>query len=384
MFVPAQLHEKEWRWIISFKQVHPISGELKSFRVTKLRDGYGMMRIHNLTERRKYAKRLVNQLNRELLPAGYPFEDLIELKENPMTILEALNLALTAKFESCKTNRSYTTYSGKVDVLIEFIRSKGWDNKFALDWHRPQCRLAMKWIEQNRDISNTTYNNYIEKLRSVFGEMVKDNTIPQNPWANMALRKQEPKKRRCLTDEERRVILSYFRENNYWMYIAAMLQYYCMIRPKELRGLKFSDFDLYRGTVKVRKEVSKMNKERTLTIPHGILKFFRIKKFTQHPHNYFVFGKKIRPGFPRQCGANEMYNYHRATIQLLHAKGEIHNLVGLHWYSWKDTGITNLSKLVSPYKLKDQTGHSTLEMLMKYYHKDEVNSEMKNIPIDIE
>jgi len=59
--------------------------------------------------------------------------------------------------------------------------------------------------------------------------------------------------------------------------------------------------------------------------------------------------------------------------------GELKNIAGLTWYSWKDTGITDALEDLPLMAVRDQAGHSDAKMTLKYYHKARVNKGMQRL-----
>lgn len=72
-----------------------------------------------------------------------------------------------------------------------------------------------------------------------------------------------------------------------------------------------------------------------------------------------------------------MYHLHREYLKDLKKAGALHNIEGLTWYSWKDTGITDALHDLPLLAVKDQAGHSDPKMTMKYRHPEKVNPHMK-------
>lgn len=373
MFFPAELKAHSWRWYISFRALNPITGKLESFRKT-----YDMNRIKNLKERRSFAMDMVNRLNKELLPSGYPFED-----PDFKSILEAIDEALEVKRELPR-KKSFQSIKSKANILKTYLEEKRLGKLDITEWDRTHCRRFMAWVLETRGVSNTTYNTYINQLKTMWMEMVRDKLIGENPWRDMKMKIPEEKKRRILTDGERVAIIQEAKENDWWLYLAILLQYYCFIRPSELRRLLFRDFDLGKGTVTLSREKTKTHRRgRVLTMPSDVLKVFHHQDFVKNPGNWVVFGKSLKPHPNKPCGQNTMSNRHRLIVQKLFEEGKISHMDGLQFYSWKDTGITNLSQQVSPYKLREQTGHVDFEMLLRYYHNSDVNQEMKKVRVDV-
>lgn len=64
-------------------------------------------------------------------------------------------------------------------------------------------------------------------------------------------------------------------------------------------------------------------------------------------------------------------------------RGDLKNIEGLTWYSWKDSGISEHTRKTSPLATKDQAGHADLSITSVYYHPDKTNLEYKALPNDL-
>ena len=383
IFVPAQLKEKKWRWYISFKQVHPLTDEWVPFRLT-----FSMNRIADESERRRYGKAMVKKLNREMLPAGFPFEDLIETQENPLTILDAMNEALEVKREKCNTKKSFGKFQSTANTFKKFLQNQGWEHHLAKNYTRPKCRTFLKYLTNEHGITNNnTYNSYVEKLRSLFGEMKKDSIIKENPWSNVSLRPKTKKIRRSARGGVRLKILNYLRDNDFYLYRVCLLQHYGMVRPGELALIKFGDVDYEKGIINLRQEVVKGKKKpRRSTIPKALLPIFDNFPFGVYPDDWYVFGARFRPA-PKTIGHNTMNTRYKNRLKKMVEQGillpeEIENMTV---YGWKDTGVgISLDNNVPPIALQKQLGHASLDMTLEYYEEKEVNEVFRDMKVDFE
>jgi len=67
----------------------------------------------------------------------------------------------------------------------------------------------------------------------------------------------------------------------------------------------------------------------------------------------------------------------------LKKRGQLKDITGLHWYSWKDTGISLHTRNTSPVATKDQAGHTDLSTTSLYYTPAEVNAEYRDLKNDL-
>jgi integrase len=157
------------------------------------------------------------------------------------------------------------------------------------------------------------------------------------------------------------------------LFYTVLILYCCFLRPKEIRSLKFKQFDLKRGLIYLSYKHAKDNDNRIVTIPSAFLPYFDVEFFAKHPAESYVFGADFKPGKASSCGHNIMYRQHLAVLEELKREGKLRDIEGLTLYSWKDTGITEALEYLPLLSVQDQAGHSKPEMTMKYRHKGEVN-----------
>lgn len=372
-FVPPRLVKSISYWYIVFYQVHPLTGELVRFRETK-----NLNRIPSVRDREKAAKRYMAEIYADMLK-GYPFESYVQPEKNK-TVLEGLKIALDCKRVGMR-KRSIDTLESKTRIFISWLEATNQTHLFLYEMDRYKVREFLAWVDKKK-IAPVTWNNYVTRLKSLWNQMIDEELIEKNPWTKIKLRTEKEKKRRIFSAAERKTILREARQRDLGLFFVLVIQYYCFIRPAELRRLRMSDFDFEAGIIHLDKADTKMGlKDRHLTLPAGLIKYFDVPMFQNVPGQHYFLGKDLKPGII-QAGENLMYNRHRSLLKQLSKEGILNNVQDLTLYSWKDTGITDLSAKVPPFKLRDQTGHSSFEMLLRYYHQDPVNPAIRQLEVD--
>ncbi len=100
---------------------------------------FNLNRIKDLDDREKHARYLKKKLNKSLLPAGFPFEDL-ESNEMELTMEEGIDVALKIKLQSGRNN-TRKTYKRKSSLLSNWGRKDGL-RKWPL--HRFRIKVARR------------------------------------------------------------------------------------------------------------------------------------------------------------------------------------------------------------------------------------------------
>ncbi|MEL7120219.1 MAG: tyrosine-type recombinase/integrase [Bacteroidota bacterium] len=375
-FLPAKLIKGKDRWYILYYQTNPATGQLERFRETR-----HMNRIKDKRQRSKLATTYIKEIN-EKLPYGWPFH-FAKDKDAIISIKEAINLAIKAKLNMTEknTHRSYDSIS---KIFLEYCKKKKYLQIDIRDFTKKDAFAFLDHALIKRELSGRTYNNYIIRLKSLWNVMIERELLTQNPWVGIKKATEGEKKRTTFTDDQRRIAAKYIYEQDIYMFWAILLLYYCLLRPAELRRLKFKNFDVIKGTIDITADINlKSKKRRMVTIPPFALKIFRQKAFVENPINSWVFGEHLKPHYKKQCSPNAMNKRHKRYMKNLNESGELLDIEGLTLYSWKDTGITDHSKQVSLLNLQRQAGHAKPETTLIYYQPDEINHEIQAIQNNI-
>jgi integrase len=344
-----------YRTYIEYWSQNPITGKFERFRET-----YGLNRIKNKKERQQKAKEYRDQIN-DRLPKGFPFQEEHEKKKKKISLIDAMNTACKIK---CQTDSKGTqrTYKSNLKLFVDWVRKEGYADMHVFEFEHKHALEYMDYWVVEHNITNNTYNNKRSKMRGMFEELIEREYIETNPFAKIKRKVKNKKIKDMFEPEEMELVADYYKKHRPWMYKALLLQFYCWIRPEELRRLRFSHFDLRRGIIKLPGSVTKNNDDSNITIPKAILKEFVNPEFAAYNYNWYVFGSKLKPA-RSQCGERSMNSLHNTILEKLGIKRP-----GLVWYSWKDTGMTILSEKLQPRDLQKHARHSNLEITENYLH----------------
>lgn len=91
-------------------------------------------------------------------------------------------------------------------------------------------------------------------LDNIFKSAVQDKILDRNPAEGLQKpAAKQPAEKRALTDDERGRVQELFGTHRYGLYLATM--YYTGMRPGEVRGLKWKDFDWDSGLIHVQRDI---------------------------------------------------------------------------------------------------------------------------------
>lgn len=131
-------------------------------------------------------------------------------------------------------------------------------------------------------MSPKTRNNYRTWL-STFGTWLKDRLyIDDNPIDEIHMLKEEEKFRDPLTAADLVRLRDYTMKYNPPFYLACMMEYYCFIRPDELRYVRIGDISIKDQTVYVHPEFAKNRKGQVVALNDNLLKIMIKQKVFDH------------------------------------------------------------------------------------------------------
>lgn len=387
IFVPRAKVVQGQRWLIDYLVHDPETG-----KETRHRNEFGLNDVP-VDIRHEVAKCLIKCVEKVLRdiyrPASGSTQPAPERKPKGITISEGVEIALKLKTSGPREN-THKNYRTVAKLLSEWLISQKRESMQLSDFSKRYARAFLDWYTTRKPLRGVTINGRVAHLVAMWNELIDREHCAENPWAGIKKRREEEKKRRPFSPEERRVVAAEIESRDYWLFRGLLLQYFCYIRPEELRRIRFRAFDLGAGLVKVESFEAKKWKTRLATIPRSVLHYFTDNVFNQYPANYFVFGMtgdrrtgyQLEPSL-KAASKSVAYRRHQKILRELKSAGRLQNIFGLTWYSWKDTGITEHARRTSPLATRDQAGHQDFDMTLIYYQKGQINTEYAALPNDL-
>lgn len=378
---PAALVEGLKRWYILVYQ----QGQ-------RLRLTYDLNRIKEVALRRARARVLVDLLN-WWMQAGLTVQRFDEAEaqrrraeaqargiapRGHVPLSQALEAALKVKTAGSPEDTT-KSYRSVAKLFSAYLVANGWEAMPADQLQRHHVMGYADHCRVDRKASNTTINNNIAILNGMCVWLVDRGYCVVNPCEQIKKLPKEAKRRRSFTRAEAQTVAAYIRDTDSVLYLALLLEYTCYLRPKEIRLLRVSDIDTSTGVVLVRRASGKSGKltgDRRPTAPTAVLDLLRGLVPAGAAQSYYLFGEAGSPA-AKPCGHSFFYKRHLAALKKLEAAGELSSIVGLTWYSWKDTGITEALENMPLLAVQDQAGHTSPDMTLRYRAKPSTSAAMK-------
>lgn len=365
-------------WWIELGYRDPSDGKMKRKRY---QGGFAELK----TRKARYAfaeetiKNLVAKLNRGWIPP--------DDQDNQIVYVDELEYHQAAQVygRKRKANKNIRFYASEYVNLIKISKAKK-----TFESYRGKIRTFITWLEKNklvendlstfdnsvilqffdflireRKLSGRTIDKYRIHLRKLFDYIIERKVLIENPIFGIIIPiTGEDYSAMPFLDEDLAILLPVIKREEPQLYLAAMLQYFCFIRPgDELLTMKIKQINFSAQTIYIPKNVAKKRTKRTIDIPTQILKIL-IEQGIQHfGKEMFVIGPFGRPGI-RRIGTNtlrEQFNKFRNRLNLS---------TSYKWYSFKHTGAGKLlTSGATIAELMNQMGHTDIASTYRYIRR---------------
>ena len=364
------------RWFIFFSYRNPRTCRMQRFRIYT-----GFSLINNKSDRYTHADKLIKDYSERLRNGWNPFEEDAEViytdqlqysnlakiygnqKKSNLTISVFLSQFLE-KIKPTIRDETFHTYASKLRIFslwLEYKKQSDVDlgeitNQHILDF--------FDYLIQERKSSKVTVLKYKQILHSFFDDLMKKGRVFRNPVYDI------PKgARQCdwgpkPIPENFIQILKEELKADPQLWLASQFQFYCFIRPGELRQMRIKHINIFLGIVSLPGTITKNKKDESVTIPRQFLQvLIQEYKLQEYNPDFYVFGKNYLPG-PEMLGKNNMrfrFNRYRKSLGLP---------MDFKFYSWKHTGAVAASVAGIPVKdIQMQMRHHSLDVTDRYLRK---------------
>lgn len=339
-------------WFISFYAFDPASGRMRRKRIK-------INSVGTAAEKRRYAAQVCHRISAKLEAGWNPwveadadysyklFSDVLVHYRNYIT--KQLNDGVLRK----STIHGYMSSAG---IMERWNKEQPAPIRYVYQFDRAFCVRFLDYVYVGRGNSPTTRNNNLAFLRSFSTFLVQHLYIKEKPTEGLQSmsKGQRVKERTVIEPSDMLRLHDWLVANNRPFLLACYFLHYMLIRPREISKLRLSDICVAKQTVYIDASISKNKKSGVVTIPTPILELMVDLEFFNAPSNYYIFSTGFRPG-PKLCSERAFRNFWNNTIvRALNFPKEY------KFYSLKDSGITEMLRVVDTLSVKEQARHSSL------------------------
>lgn len=363
-YIPATLTEG-LTWYVSFYAYNPLKERLDRKRIK-------VNRIKNKTLRREVARKLIKKINSQLEKGWSPFieqeapksfEKLTDILDKYQKILIKDKMKkFGAKDKRENEDGTIRSYKSFIKFFKDYLTNNlKQPDMYVFSFRKEHATDLMNHIEEDEEKGIRTYNNYVTFYKALFTWMKNRNYVKVNPFSDIPKKQigKLDKNRKPLPEKLIRNIHNYLISENINYLTAMLIEYYCLIRPKELSYLKISDIYMDRKLIAVRSEEAKNDNISHRTVPDILIPYLEKLDLSGDEEDY-VFTNievyKFKPG-----------KVHMDPRKFSKYWEKIRSRFGFgleyKFYSLKDTGIIDyLESGVSIEDVRGQADHSDISV----------------------
>ena len=353
-YLPAELKPCKSRWYVQYYVKNPATGKLQ-------RKTIKVNRIKSVTERRKYAKKLVVEINKKLETGWNPFFEQ-EAPRSYTKLVDALQYYLRHKQKELKSKDSIRTYKSHVEILTNYVADiKKTPDLLVISFDAYYVREYMDYLYTERNIGGKTYNNYKGIAVGIWNWFIEHLFCKVNPFLTVRKMQEEKKKRQIIDIETRSRIKDYLAREKKIEYLAmVMLCFHGLIRPKEICLLKPENIRLKDKIIFLTADMTKDKDDRIVSISSELMKFLEALNIESIHKDNFIFSTSFKPG-------KQLIDSRRVGKEWSKLRTALKFPSEYQFYSLKDSGIVQmLMDGISPIEVRNQAGHSSLEQTNEY------------------
>lgn len=362
-FTLPKLHKGK-QWYVDFFAFDPVIDGMH-------RKKYMLDHYKTKKERETYAAILISNLFERLKVGWNPFvngEKTRHFTDFSTVIKRYRDYTVAAEQKKILKPKTAVDYRSRLNQLEIYLQETGTSIKYAYQFTRTFAVDFLDYLILDKDVSAKTRNNYRTWMSTFAAWMVERQYIDSNPIENIHQLREEEKFRDPLSQKDLVRLRDYASKYNPSFYLACMMEYYCLIRPDELRHVKIGDISIKDQSVYVAPDVSKNRKGQVVALNDCVLKIMIDQGIFEHPSGEYLFGHDLRPG-PDQIYVN------RFRIEWQKVRDALGFPKSYQFYSLKDSGIRDLANAEGIVAARDQARHSDISVTNKYLKNTRVAHE---------
>lgn len=364
------------QWFVEYSCRNPNTDEMQRFR-----EYVGFSKLHTAKERYAYADKRIDELNNKFASGWTPYdkgnvkyEDELamqmyarrwgKMREGVPTLRMYLSGFLQMKQDTVIPH-SYQTYRSKLRIFNEWAEHNKLDTVHVSCITEERILEFFHYIVRENDLSWRSVKKYKQILHNFFDYLISRRLIVENPVCGIPkMGRNTDEAARPIPDKERKRLLDYMKQNDPQLWLVCLMEYYCAIRPNELRQLRIGHLNLENGVVRIPCTISKNRKTEMVNIPNQLYRLLKSMELDKYNYTDFLFSTGGVPG-PTKLGKNTMrYRFDRIRDKL--GLSPSYKL-----YSFKYTGASALVNAgIDTWELQRHMRHKSIDTTEHYIRRN--------------
>lgn len=261
-----------------------------------------------------------------------------------------------------KAKKTHESYRGKIRFFISWLEKEKMADNCPSTFKSEILTRFFDHLIMDLSLAGPTVEKYRMTIGSFFNYLESRKVIKKFTMPSVVIPEvSEDFAAIPFLDDDLEHLLDTIREEDPQLYLAALLQYFCFIRPgAELLTLKVGQIDFSKRTIFIPKNIAKKRVARTMDLPNQLYEVLVEHGISRYPKEMNVIGDFGRPGF-NGLGYNTLrmrFNKFRDRLKLTKK---------YKWYSFKHTGAGKLLESGATIaELMNQLGHSDITSTYHY------------------
>lgn len=359
------------KWFVYYSYRDAMTGKMIRFRIYN-----GFSTCPTAEERIENARKAILQITRKLKRGWNPIEDTKEviyedhvkyskLAESQGRIRQSrknFNYFASEFLKERKPNISpatYTTYKSKLRIFNLWLGIKKWENNDVSFFEATHAHQFIDYLFNTRKCGNNMVRQYLLLMNMFFTWVNKLHTMDWKAFADIKVTRVPAIPAKYFNDSLLDKLKKVISEDDPQLWLAALFQYYCFIRPKEMRFLKVGHINFQDGSVTVPGDIAKNNKTQTVVVPEVFLLYLKNLGIDKLPGEYHLITPERVPGL-NPVSKNYLWS------RFKHYRMQLGLPQDYKFYSFKHTGAVKASKYIPVKDLQMQLRHHSLDQVDAY------------------
>lgn len=362
-------------WYVEYSVRNNTTGKMERKRTYK-----GFAKLNTYEERMEHAKKLIDQYTKKIESGDISTVQVVEYDDellfNTATFKFRKRLGpkfsfrvMASRFIAMKRKEvnkdTIQTYKSKLRIFNEFLSIKKLHDKNITSIKNHHVVEFMNKVSDENNLSRTSVNKYQQILYTFFKWAIeKERVYMENPVMNiprlgLVVDESAP----SISRRVRAILKREIKKEDPQLWLNICFQYYCAIRPAELRMMKLKHINYDNEVVTVYNFLAKNHRTETVGIPKQLMRMIESLNLQNYDQSLYLFSHDGRPGV-KPLGKNNMRNRFNRIRDSLNLSNEI------KLYSWKHAGAMELVESgANVYKIQRHFRHKSLTTTERYWAK---------------